>query len=165
MEQSQQSPTNEHRLADEASTVVGGVKEKVSGALTSARGAAGNMQTSLANALESGAAALRQRTAALGGGVAVGSEDAATPGLASGTAADVGSAIGRAEGQVIAAVAPRAAETGDVVASLMERGASWLREADLSELEGHITTQVKQYPVRTLAIAAGIGLLLARRRD
>ena len=165
MEQSQQSSSNEHGLADEASTVADGVKEKVTGTLTSVRGAAGNMQTTLANALESGAAALRQRTASLGGEVEAGSGDAATSNFASGTAAGVGSAISRAEGQVIAAVAPRAAETGDVVASLMERGATWLREADLSELEGHVTTQVKQYPVRTLAIAAGIGLLIARRRD
>ena len=165
MEQSQQSSSNEHGLADEASTVADRVKEEVTGALTSVRGAASNMQTTLANALESGAASLRQRTATLGGEVELGSNGAAPTDLSSGAATGVGSAIRRAEGQVIAAVAPRAAETGDVVASLMERGATWLRGADLSELEGHITTQVKQYPVRTLAIAAGIGLLIARRRD
>ncbi len=165
MEQSQQSPTNEQSLSGEAGAVGGDVKEKVSDGLTSARGTAGKMQSSVADALESGAASLRQRTAGLGGGSQAGSGDSPSSGLSEGTATGVGSAIGRAEGQVIAAVAPRAAETGDVVASLMERGASWLRETDLSNLEGHITTQVKQYPVRTLAIAAGIGLLLARRRD
>jgi hypothetical protein len=101
------------------------------------RAKTGNLQAQLADALDSGASAIRGKAA--GGTQGDGTSEAAS-----------------------AAAAPLG-DTGEVVAIAMERGAIWLRENDLSDLESRLTNQLERHPVRTLAIAAGIGFLISRR--
>lgn len=113
------------------------VAEKVSGAVESVRGKAGNMQAGLADLLESSAEMIRSR------------------GIAASDAA--GGAVGDG-------AAERLAQSGEATAAVLERGAMWLRETDLSDVEARVTTQLKEHPARTLLVAAGIGFLLSRRR-
>jgi hypothetical protein len=44
----------------------------------------------------------------------------------------------------------------------METTAAWLRDADLESLKLGVEKQVKEHPVRTLIIAAGLGYLIGR---
>ena len=111
--------------------------ERVSGAVESVRAKTGNMQAGLADLLESSAQAIRSR------GV---------------------SAADSAGGAVGDGAAERLAQTGEATADVLERGAMWLRENDLSDVEARITRQLEQHPARTLLVAAGIGFLLSRRR-
>jgi ElaB/YqjD/DUF883 family membrane-anchored ribosome-binding protein len=112
------------------------VREKVE----TVRAKTGNLQAQLADALDSSASAIRHR--------------------AQGATRDA-----QGDGRSVAAttgVAPMA-DTGEAVASMMERSAMWLRENDLSDLENQLTHQLEKHPVRTLAVAAGIGFLISRR--
>ena len=102
---------------------------------------AGTAKDKLANALESGAERLRDRT---GGGAAVA--------LAGAGAA--GSTAIEADGRV--------AQVSDKVAGGMEATAEWLREADIDGIKLGIERQVKEHPGRTLLIAAGLGYLIGR---
>ena len=113
------------------------VTERVSGAVESVRAGSGNMQAGLADLLESSAQAIRSR------GVAA--------------ADSAGGAVGDG-------AAERLARSGETTADILERGAMWLRENDLSDLEGRVTDQLERHPARTLLVAAGIGFLLSRRR-
>jgi hypothetical protein len=113
------------------------VTEGVSGAVDSVRARTGNMQAGLADLLESSAQAIRSR--------GVSAADSA------------GSAVGDG-------AAERLAQTGEATADILERGAMWLRDNDLSDLEERITGQLERHPARTLLVAAGIGFLLSRRR-
>lgn len=113
------------------------VTDRVSGAAESIRGKMGNMQAGLADLLDSSAEMIRSR------GVAA--SDAA------------GSAVGDG-------AAERLAQSGEATAEVLERGAAWLRETDLSDVEARVTSQLKEHPTRTLLVAAGIGFLLSRRR-
>jgi hypothetical protein len=113
------------------------VTEKVSGVVESVRGRTGNMQASIADLLESSAQVIRSRGA---------------------RANDVaGGALGDG-------AAERLARSGEVTAAVLERGAMWLRENDLSDVEARVTNQLREHPTRTLLVAAGIGYLLSRRR-
>jgi hypothetical protein len=111
--------------------------ERVSGAVETVRAKTGNMQAGLADLLESSAQAIRSR--------GVSAADSA------------GSAVGDG-------AAERLAQSGEATADILERGAMWLRENDLSDVEERVTRQLEQHPARTLLVAAGIGFLLSRRR-
>lgn len=111
----------------------------------SARSRTGTLQAQLADALDSGANVLRQRAASL----APAESGTATAGDASG---------------VVEQAIPRIAAQGELAATVMERGATWIRENDLSSLEGRVLGQLEQHPVRTLGIAAALGFLVAGRR-
>jgi hypothetical protein len=113
------------------------VTERVSGAVDMVRAKTGNMQAGLADLLESSARALRSRSPS--------AADAA------------GGAIGDG-------AAERLAQSGEATADVLERGAMWLRENDLSDIEARVTNQLERHPARTLLVAAGIGFLLSRRR-
>jgi hypothetical protein len=113
------------------------VTEGVSGAVETVRGKTGNMQAGLADLLESSARAIRSRGP---------------------------SAADAAGGAVGDGAAERLAQTSEATADVLERGAMWLRENDLSDIEGRITGQLERHPARTLLVAAGIGFLLSRRR-
>jgi hypothetical protein len=113
------------------------ITERVSGAAEAVRAKTGNIQAGLADLLESSAEAIRSRGT---------------------SAAD---SIGEAAGD---GAAERLAQTGEATADILERGAMWLRENDLSDLEGRVTDQLERHPARTLLVAAGIGFLLSRRR-
>ena len=112
------------RLADVGSTV----KEKV-----------GTAKDKLADALESGAERLRER-----------SQGSAT--LAGATA----------EGSTTITSDSKVAHVSDRVAGGMDATADWLREADIDSLKSGIERQVKEHPSRTLLIAAGLGYLIGR---
>jgi hypothetical protein len=113
------------------------VTERVSGAMDSVRARSGNMQAGLADLLESSAQAIRSRGP---------------------------SAADAAGGAVGDGAAERLVQTGEATADLLERGAMWLRENDLSDIEARVTNQLERHPARTLLVAAGIGFLLSRRR-
>ena len=95
------------------------------------------MQAGLADLLESSAQVIRSR------------------GVSASEAA--GSAVGDG-------AAERLAQSGEATAAVLERGALWLRENDLSDVEARVTSHLKKNPTQTLLIAAGIGFLLSRRR-
>jgi ElaB/YqjD/DUF883 family membrane-anchored ribosome-binding protein len=126
--------------ADRARDVADSAREKLSDAAETVRAKTGNLQAQLAGALDSSASALRSRA----GSATASTQGDGTPAAASAAAAPL-------------------LDTSETVASMMERGAMWLRENDLSELETQLTDQLEQHPVRTLAIAAGIGFLISRR--
>lgn len=109
----------------------------LSGAMETAREKAGSMQAGLADLLDSSAKVIRSR------------------GVSAGQAA---ASAGGQDG------AERLAQSGEATAAVLERGAMWLRETDLSDVEARITSHVKKNPTQTLLIAAGIGFLLSRRR-
>jgi hypothetical protein len=115
-----------NRLADVGSTV----REK-----------AGTAKDRLADALESGAQRLRDRTHG-GAGAPLA---AATP-----------------EGSTQLPSDGRIAQVSDRVAGGMERSAEWLRDADIDSLKSGIENQVKEHPGRTLLIAVGLGYLIGR---
>ena len=99
---------------------------------------AGTAKDKLADALESGADKLRQRTAG-------GSQLAGTSG-----STDVAISDNRV-GQVT-----------DKVAGGMQATADWLRDADLESMRVGVERQVKEHPGRTLLIAVGLGYLLGK---
>ena len=106
-------------------------------AMETVRAKTGNMQAGLADLLDSSAQVIRSR------GVAA--SDAA------------GTTVGEE-------AAERLAQSGEATAAVLERGAMWLRENDLSDVEARVTSHLKKNPTQTLLIAAGIGFLLSRRR-
>ena len=114
-----------------------GTAERPAGAMETVRAKTGNMQAGLADLLDSSAQVIRSRGAA--------ASEAA------------GGAVGDG-------AAERLAQSGDATAAVLERGAMWLRETDLSDVEARLTSQLKENPTRTLLVAAGIGFLLSRRR-
>ena len=113
------------------------VADSVADTVDTVRVKTGNLQAGLADLLDSSAQTIRSR------------------GLAASDAAGGVAGDGAAE---------RLAQSGEATAAVLERGAMWLRENDLSDVEARVTTQLKQHPTRTLLVAAGIGFLLSRRR-
>ena len=124
-----------------------GVQDNVAEVVTTVRGKSGNMQAGLADWLDQSAQVIRDRATA-----------ATSPGepAAGGDASDVSSSV---------LIPPQLANVADTAAGVLERSAMWLRENDLSEIEGRVTEQVKSRPVQSLLLAAGIGFLLSRGRD
>ena len=113
------------------------ISEQVSDAVETVRAKTGNLQAGLADLLDSSAQVIRSRS-----GAATDSGDGASDGEA----------------------ARRLMQSGDATAAVLERGAMWLRENDLSDVEARLTSQLESHPTRTLLVAAGIGFLLSRRR-
>jgi len=120
-----------NRLADVGSTV----REK-----------AGTAKDRLADALESGAQRLRDRTHGGAGATLAGATTAG--------ATTAGSTELTTDGRI--------AQVSDRVAGGMEKSAEWLRDADIDSLKSGIEHQVKEHPGRTLLIAVGVGYLLGR---
>ena len=134
--------TNTTSTASDDSTAGGAdlqdrIREPASGAAETVRRTTGNMQAGLADLLDSSAQVIRSR------------------GNAASDAADGAAGDGAAE---------RLAASGEATAAVLERGAMWLRENDLSDIEDRVTAQLREHPARTLLVAAGIGFLLSRRR-
>ena len=94
----------------------------------------GGLPAKLADGLQAGADALRQRRSA--------------PSSGSGVTALVND--------------PALAEISDTLATGMESGADWLRDADLDKLKTGVEKQVKEHPGRTLLVALGAGFLLGK---
>jgi len=90
----------------------------------------------LADGLQAGAEALRQRRP---------SADATT----------AGSSVAITSDPTIAAVT-------DTLATGMQSSADWLRDADLDKLKEGVEKQVKEHPARTLLVALGAGYLIGK---
>jgi ElaB/YqjD/DUF883 family membrane-anchored ribosome-binding protein len=139
---SRDASTEAGGMADRAKNALGTAGDKLSDAGSTVREKAGNLKTSLADALESGAEKLRQQGA--GGGQLAG---AAATGGSAGMIADENN---------------RLAGVSNQVAGGLQASADWLRDADLDGLRTGLERQVKEHPGRTLAVAVGLGYLLGK---
>jgi len=109
--------------------------EEISGeGSTGLRRRAAGIPAMLADGLQAGADAIRQRRASTSTGSAV-------------------TAI--ANDPAIAAVT-------DSVATGMQSSAEWLRDADMDKLKEGVEKQVKEHPARSLFVALGAGFLLGK---
>lgn len=130
--------TNSEERLDYTGTGSGGsVKDRVKSAASSVKGKASAIPSMIADGLEAGAEALRQRKT---------STSVATTGGSSVTVADDSS---------IAAVT-------DTLASGMQSSAEWLRDADIDKLKQGVEKQVKEHPARSLLVALGAGYLIGK---
>lgn len=57
---------------------------------------------------------------------------------------------------------PAIAAVSDSLATGMQSGAEWLREADMEKLKEGVEKQVKEHPARSLFVALGAGFLLGK---
>jgi hypothetical protein len=114
----------------------GGVANRVKSVASSVKDKASGLPALLADGLQAGAAALRQRRSSI----------VSTTGS---------SGVAVAEDSSIAAVT-------DSIATGMQSSAEWLREADLGKLKDGVEKQVKEHPARTLLVALGAGYLIGK---
>jgi hypothetical protein len=130
------APAGEGKLDDKStSTGGGGVTGRVKSVASSVRSKAASIPSMLADGLEAGAEALRQRRAPTG--------EAA------------GSAVVIADDSSIAAVTV-------TLATGMQSSAEWLRDADIDKLKQGVEKQVKEHPARSLLVALGAGYLIGK---
>jgi len=113
----------------------GGVADRLKSVATSVKGKAAAIPSMLADGLEAGAEALRQRRPSTSG-------------------AD-GSALAITSDPSIAAVT-------DTLATGMQSSAEWLRDADMEKLKQGVEKQVKEHPARSLLVALGAGYLIGK---
>jgi hypothetical protein len=113
-----------------------GVADRVRNVASSVRGKAAGIPALLADGLQAGAEALRQR----GGPSAAGAN---------------GSSVAIASDSSVAAVT-------DTLATGMQSSADWLRDADLDKLKEGVEQQVKEHPARSLLVALGAGYLIGK---
>jgi hypothetical protein len=116
------------------STGSGGVTNRVKSVASSVKGKASAIPSMLADGLEAGAQALRQRKP-------VSATATGSPAIA--------------DDSSIAAVT-------DTLASGMQSSAEWLRDADLDKLRDGVEKQVKEHPARSLLVALGAGYLIGK---
>jgi hypothetical protein len=102
---------------------------------SSVKSKAAEIPSMLADGLEAGAEALRQRRTSTGG--------------------TDGSRLTISNDSSIAAVT-------DTLATGMQSSAEWLRDADLEKLKQGVEKQVKEHPARSLLVALGAGYLIGK---
>jgi len=113
-----------------------GVRNRVKSVASSVKDKASGIPAMLADGLQAGAEALRQRR--------------------SSTATSAG-------GSSVATVSnPGIAAVTDTLASGMQSSADWLRDADLDNLKEGVEKQVKEHPARSLLVALGAGYLIGK---
>jgi hypothetical protein len=112
-----------------------GVTDRVKSVASSVKGKAAAIPSMLADGLEAGAEALRQRRPSTSGAE--------------------GSALVIADDSSITAVT-------DTLATGMQSSAEWLRDADLDKLKQGVEKQVKEHPARSLLVALGAGYLIGK---
>ena len=125
-------------LRERAMNIASEAGDRLSDVGSTIRDRASGAKDKLAGALETGAERLRAKT----------------HGADTTTTAGDGAASAIGDGRV--------AQISDRVAGGMETTAAWLRDADLESLKLGVEKQVKEHPVRTLIIAAGLGYLIGR---
>jgi hypothetical protein len=113
----------------------GGITGKLKSVGSSVKDKAAGIPGLLADGLEAGARALKQRQPAASG--------------ADGTAVTV------SNDSSIAAVT-------DTLATGMQSSADWIRDADIDKLKEGVEKQVKEHPARSLLIALGAGYLIGK---
>ena len=128
-------------LAGRARSAATAAGDKLSDVGATVRDRAGNLKTTIADALESGAERLRQQGA--GGGQIAGA-----------------TATGGGTGMI--AESPQLGAAANQIAGGMQASADWLRDADIDGLKSGIERQVKEHPGRSLAVAVGLGYLLGK---
>jgi hypothetical protein len=121
----------------EASASGSSVKDRVKGVASSVKGKASAIPSMIADGLEAGAEALRQRK------------------TSTSVATTAGSSVTVADDSSIAAVT-------DTLASGMQSSAEWLRDADIDKLKQGVEKQVKEHPARSLLVALGAGYLIGK---
>ena len=129
-------PDTETTESTESTSSGRGVSGRVRGVASSVKNKASGLPAMLADGLQAGAEALRQRRAASGTEVA-------------------GSSVAISNDPTIAAVT-------DTLASGMQSSADWLRDADIDKLKEGVEKQVKEHPARTLLVALGAGYLIGK---
>ena len=112
-----------------------GVGSRVKSVASSVKDKASGIPGMLADGLQAGAEALRQRRTS--------------------TEASAGSSVAITNDPTIAAVT-------DTLASGMQSSADWLRDADLDKLKDGVEKQVKEHPARSLLVALGAGYLIGK---
>ncbi len=112
------------------------VSGRVKSVASSVKDKASGLPALLADGLQAGAEALRQRR---------GSTEVAP----------AGSSVAITSDPTIAAVT-------DTLATGMQSSADWLRDADLDKLKEGVEKQVKQHPARSLLVALGAGYLIGK---
>lgn len=128
---------NEQEGVESTGTETGrGVSGRVRSVASSVKDKASGIPAMLADGLQAGAEALRQRRP---------SADATT----------AGSSVAITSDPTIAAVT-------DTLATGMQSSADWLRDADLDKLKEGVEKQVKEHPARTLLVALGAGYLIGK---
>jgi ElaB/YqjD/DUF883 family membrane-anchored ribosome-binding protein len=128
-------------IRDRAKNVIGTAGEKLADVGSTVRERAGTAKDKLADALESGAGKLRERSNTGGSATLAGAT---------------------AEGSTAIQADSKIAQVSDKVAGGMEATAGWLRDADVESIKSGLEQQVKEHPGRTLLIAAGLGYLIGR---
>lgn len=113
----------------------GGIGSRLKSVGSSVKDKAAGIPSLIADGLEAGAKALKQRQPSAAG--------------ADGTAVTVSNDTG------IAAVT-------DTLATGMQSSADWLRDADIDRLKDGVEKQVKEHPARTLLLALGAGYLIGK---
>lgn len=121
---------------DQSTVADGGVSGRVKSMASSVKQKASTIPAMLADGLEAGAEALRQRSP---------SPNTTTPGTSVAVAGD----------SSIEAVT-------DTLATGMQSSAEWLRDADLDKLKSGVEKQVKEHPARSLLVALGAGYLIGK---
>lgn len=122
-------------VADNVAESGGGITGRIKSVGSSVKDKAAGLPSMIADGLEAGAKALKQRQ----------------PVAASGD----GSAVAIQNDSSIAAVT-------DTLATGMQSSADWLRDADLDQLKTGVEKQVKEHPARSLLIALGAGYLIGK---
>jgi hypothetical protein len=127
---------NTNAEGEQSSVDDGAVSGRVKSAASSLKQRTSTIPAMLADGLEAGAEALRQRRP---------SPNATTPGTSVAVASDSN----------IDAVT-------DTLATGMQSSAEWLRDADLDKLKSGVERQVKEHPARSLLVALGAGFLIGK---
>lgn len=123
-------------ISEETPGSGGGVTDRVKSVASTVKGKASAIPSLLADGLEAGAQALRQRRPA--------------------TAAATGeTSVAIADDSSVSAVT-------DTLASGMQSGAEWLRDADVDKLKEGVERQVREHPARSLLVALGAGYLIGK---
>ena len=113
-----------------------GVGGRVRSVASSVKQKASGIPALLADGLQAGAQALRQRSV---------SSDASVAGSSVAVTSD-----------------PNIAAVTDTLASGMESSAEWIRDADMDKLKQGVEKQVKEHPARSLLVALGAGYLIGK---
>jgi hypothetical protein len=113
-----------------------GVGRRVKSVASSVKDKASGIPALLADGLQAGAEALRQRRP---------SAEKSAP----------GSSVAITSDPTIVAVT-------DTLASGMQSSADWLRDADIDKLKEGVEKQVKEHPGRSLLVALGAGYLIGK---
>jgi hypothetical protein len=127
---------NEGEGIDSGTDMDRGVSDRVKNMASSVKEKASGLPAMLADGLQAGAEALRQRSA---------SPQTSAPGSSVAVTSD-----------------PTIAAVTDTLASGMQSSADWLRDADLDKLKDGVEKQVKEHPARSLLVALGAGYLIGK---